>query len=41
VVIEAGRIVATGTHAALIGQGGVYARLARLQFGESGFMPTG
>ena len=33
VVIEAGRIVATGTHHSLIRQGGVYARLARLQFG--------
>jgi len=33
VVIDAGRIVATGTHDSLIGQGGLYARLARLQFG--------
>jgi ATP-binding cassette subfamily B protein len=32
VVIEAGRIVATGTHEALIREAGVYARLARLQF---------
>ncbi len=33
VVVEAGRIVATGTRESLIRQGGVYARLARLQFG--------
>ena len=32
VVFEAGRIVATGTHAALVAEGGLYARLARLQF---------
>ena len=32
VVIDAGRIVAKGTHAALIAQGGLYAELARLQF---------
>jgi ATP-binding cassette subfamily B protein len=32
VVVEAGRLVATGTHDALIQQGGIYARLARLQF---------
>jgi ATP-binding cassette, subfamily B, bacterial len=32
VVFEDGRIVAEGTHAALIAQGGLYARLARLQF---------
>jgi ATP-binding cassette subfamily B protein len=32
VVVEAGRIVATGTHDMLIGQNGTYARLARLQF---------
>jgi ATP-binding cassette subfamily B protein len=30
--VEAGRIVATGTHDMLIGQNGTYARLARLQF---------
>lgn len=33
VVVDAGRIVATGTHDSLIRQGGIYARLARLQFG--------
>ncbi|MCX7288541.1 MAG: ABC transporter transmembrane domain-containing protein [Rhodobacterales bacterium] len=32
VVFEAGRIAATGTHDALIAEGGLYARLARLQF---------
>jgi ATP-binding cassette, subfamily B, bacterial len=33
VVIDAGLIVATGTHDSLIRQGGIYARLAHLQFG--------
>ncbi len=33
-VFEAGRIVAQGTHDALVAQGGLYARLARLQFTE-------
>ena len=32
VVMEAGRIVATGTHDELVAGGGLYARLARLQF---------
>ena len=32
VVMEAGRIVATGTHDELVESGGLYARLARLQF---------
>ena len=32
VVLEAGRIVDTGTHDALVAKGGLYARLARLQF---------
>ncbi len=31
-VFDAGRIVAEGTHDSLVGQGGLYARLARLQF---------
>ena len=31
-VMEAGRIVEEGTHAALVAKGGAYARLARLQF---------
>ena len=32
VVMEEGRVVATGTHDVLVAQGGLYARLARLQF---------
>lgn len=32
VVMEEGQIVATGTHDALVAEGGLYARLARLQF---------
>lgn len=31
-VLEGGKIVATGTHDALVADGGLYARLARLQF---------
>ena len=34
IVFDAGRIVATGTHDELVAQGGLYARLARLQFTE-------
>ncbi|MFC4671180.1 ABC transporter transmembrane domain-containing protein [Seohaeicola nanhaiensis] len=32
VVLDRGRIVSTGTHDALVAEGGLYARLARLQF---------
>jgi len=32
IVMEAGRVVATGPHDALVRQGGLYARLAELQF---------
>jgi ATP-binding cassette subfamily B protein len=32
VVLEGGRVVATGTHEALVREGGLYARLAELQF---------
>jgi ATP-binding cassette subfamily B protein len=34
VVMDQGRIVAQGTHDALVAEGGLYARLARLQFTE-------
>jgi ATP-binding cassette, subfamily B, bacterial len=34
-VLEAGRIVAEGTHDALVREGGLYARLAALQFAEA------
>jgi ATP-binding cassette subfamily B protein len=36
VVFEGGMIVATGTHDELVTQGGLYARLAKLQFTEGG-----
>jgi ATP-binding cassette subfamily B protein len=34
VVVDAGRIIATGTHDTLMAAGGLYARLARLQFSD-------
>jgi ATP-binding cassette subfamily B protein len=34
VVMDQGRVVATGTHSELLAQGGLYARLAELQFGH-------
>jgi ATP-binding cassette subfamily B protein len=38
--MDRGRIVATGTHEALVREGGLYARLARLQFGDSVAQPV-
>ena len=35
IVMDEGRIVESGTHGALIGEGGLYARLASLQFSEA------
>jgi ATP-binding cassette subfamily B protein len=40
VVLEAGQIVETGTHAKLSAAGGLYARLAALQFDEGGLAAT-
>jgi ATP-binding cassette subfamily B protein len=34
VVLDAGRVVATGTHESLMSEGGLYARLAELQFAD-------
>ncbi len=34
VVMDRGRIIASGTHSELVRQGGLYARLAALQFNE-------
>ncbi len=36
IVLDGGRILATGSHATLIAEGGLYARLAALQFGGLG-----
>jgi len=41
VVMEGGRIVQTGTHEALMKDGGLYQRLHDLQFREPGAAPTG
>jgi ATP-binding cassette subfamily B protein len=37
-VKDQGRIVEQGDHAALVARGGLYARLARLQFDDAGGM---
>ena len=37
IVLDAGRIVAQGTHDALVAEGGLYARLARLQFTDGAY----
>ena len=39
VVFDNGRIVAQGTHDALVAQGGLYARLARMQFTDMPVLP--
>jgi ATP-binding cassette subfamily B protein len=41
-VLDHGRLIDSGTHAALVGRGGLYARLAALQFGawEGSIAPT-
>ena len=41
IVMEGGKIVATGTHDALVEQDGLYARLARLQFTDLRAVETG
>ena len=35
IVMERGKVVATGTHEALVRQGGLYAELASLQFADA------
>ncbi len=40
IVIDQGRVVATGTHDELVKQGGLYARLAALQFDRPRLEPT-
>jgi ATP-binding cassette subfamily B protein len=40
VVMEAGRIVDIGTHAELVARGGLYARLAAMQFGLDAPLPS-
>jgi ATP-binding cassette subfamily B protein len=41
VVLDRGKIVAQGTHAELMRQGGLYASLAQLQFLDSGALRLG
>jgi ATP-binding cassette, subfamily B, bacterial len=40
VVLDQGQIVETGTHDALVAQGGVYARLWAIQTGDAPLVPT-
>jgi ATP-binding cassette subfamily B protein len=35
IVMEEGHVIASGTHKELVRQGGLYARLARLQFADA------
>jgi len=39
-VLDQGGVVATGTHDDLVGQGGLYARLAKLQFTDGEVIET-
>jgi ATP-binding cassette, subfamily B, bacterial len=39
VVLDHGRIVESGTHAGLVARGGLYAKLAAMQFSEGGLAP--
>ncbi|MBH0239395.1 ABC transporter transmembrane domain-containing protein [Methylobrevis albus] len=39
-VMDAGRIAETGTHEELVAKGGLYAKLARLQFADGGARPV-
>ena len=39
VVLDHGRIVESGTHAELVALGGLYAKLAAMQFSEGGLAP--
>jgi ATP-binding cassette subfamily B protein len=39
-VLDQGGVVATGTHDDLVGQGGLYARLAKLQFTDGALIET-
>ena len=41
IVMEEGRVVAAGSHAELLRQGGLYARLAALQFDQTGAPVSG
>ena len=41
VVLDQGRIVATGTHEELVARGGLYARLAALQFEDAAAVGNG